>query len=98
MTIQELKAKITAIDNQIGELNTQKYEVQKELKDAVQAAFESEQGVKSGDPIETRSGTKMFYDGFVFDAFRNIVCVCHPMKNDGTASKAIRHLMWSDFK
>lgn len=98
MEIKELKAKISAIDNQIGELKAQKYEVQKELKDAVQAAFESEQGVKPGDPIVTRSGTKMFYEGFVFDAFHDIVCVCHPVKNDGTASKAIRHLQWSDFK
>ena len=98
MEIKELKAKISAIDKQIGELKAQKFEVQKELKDAIQAAFESEQGVKSGDPIETRNGTKMFYVGFEFDAYNRIVCVCHPTKNDGTASKAIRHLIWSDFR
>jgi len=50
-----------------------------------------------GDPIKTRSGETMFYDGFIFDSFRSIVCLCHPAKKDGTASKAIRHMIWSDF-
>ena len=97
MDIKELKARISAIDSQIAGLKAQKYEVQRELKDAVQAAFESERGVRPGDLIETRSGT-MFYGGFEFDAFCSIVCVCHPVKNDGTASKAVRHMTWSDFK
>ena len=97
-TIQELKDKVKVIDNQIGELNQKKREVQKELKEAIQASFEAEHGVKQGDPIETRSGETMFYDGFIFDAYQSIICLCHPAKKDGTASKAIRHMIWSDFK
>lgn len=97
MTIPELKDKIKSIDQKIGELNTQRRETMVELKDAVQAAFEAEHMVKPGDPIMTRRNGKMFYDGFAIDAFRSIVCICHPVKNDGTASKASRHMQWSDF-
>ena len=96
-TIQELREKITVIDNQIAKLQQGKREVQSELKDAIQASFEAEHGVKQGDPIKTRSGETMFYDGFIFDAFRSIICLCHPAKKDGTPSKAIRHMIWSDF-
>jgi hypothetical protein len=96
-TIQELIEKIKVIDNQIAKLQQGKREIQIELKYAIQASFETEHGVKQGDPIKTRSGETMFYDGFIFDSFRNIVCLCHPAKKDGTASKAIRHMIWSDF-
>ena len=96
-TIQELREKITVIDNQIAKLKQGKCEVQYQLKDAIQASFEAEHGVKHGDPIKTRRGETLFYDGFIFDSFRNIACLCHPAKKDGTASKAIRHMTWSDF-
>ena len=96
-TIQELREKITVIDNQIAKLQQSKREVQYELKDAIQASFEAEHGVKPGDRIKTRSGKTMFYDGFTFDSFRRIVCLCHPAKKDGTASKVPRLMIWSDF-
>ena len=59
--------------------------------------YEAEHGVKQGDPIKTRGGDTMFYDGFVFDAFGSIVILCHAAKKDGTASKTIHHRYLSDF-
>lgn len=61
-TIQELREKITVIDNQIAKLQQAKREVKSEQKDAIQASFEAEHGVKPGDPIQTRSGETMFYE------------------------------------
>ena len=96
-TIQEIIEKITVIDNQIAKLKQDRSELRDELKYAVQARFEAEHGVKHGDPIKTRGGETMFHDGFVFDAFGNIVILCHAAKKDGTASKTIHHRYLSDF-
>lgn len=96
-TIQELREKITVIDNQIAKLKQDRRELRDELKEAIQASFEAEHGVKHGDPIKTRGGETMFYDGFVFDAFGNIVILCHATKKDGTASKTIHHRYECDF-
>lgn len=97
MTIKEIRDRMKVIDDQITILKLQKREFKEKLKDAIQASFEAEHGVKKGDPIKTRLGTTMFYDGFIFDSCQSIVCRCRPAKKDGTASKAIRHMMWSDF-
>ena len=97
MTIQEIREQIRVIDNQISILKAKKREYECELKDTIQASFEAEYMVKPGDPIKTRGGETMFYEGFTFDAYNDIVCLCHPAKKDGTASKAVRHMMWSDF-
>ena len=96
-TIQEIIEKITAIDNQIAKLEQDRRELRDELKDANQARFEAEHGVKQGDTIKTRGGVTMFYDGFVYDAFGSIVILCHAAKKDGTASKTIHHRYLSDF-
>jgi len=97
-TIQELKEKIKAIDGKIGMLNREKNEVKAELKDAAQAAFETQMMIKPGDPIQTNRGETVFYGGFVFNAFGNIVILCHPPKKDGTASHLIGHYRCCDFK
>lgn len=97
MTIQEIREQIRIIDNQISILKTKKREYVCELKDAIQASFEAEHMVKPGDPIKTRGGETMFYEGFTLDAYQDIICLCHPAKKDGTASKAVRHMIWSDF-
>lgn len=97
-TIQELKEKIMAIDEKIGILKREKDEVKAELKDATQAAFEAQMMIKPGDPIQTKLDETVFYDGFVFDSWGGIVILCHPKKKDGTASQAILHYMWGDFK
>lgn len=97
MTIQELREKMKVIDNQIAKLKQAKREVKEQLKDAIQASFEAANMVKPGDPIKTLGGETMFYEGFTFDAYQDIICLCHPAKKDGTASKAVRHMTWRDF-
>jgi len=97
MTIQDIKANIAAIDKEISDLQQKRCEWNEELRKAVQAAFEAQHNVKPGDLMETRDG-KVFYDGFIIDSWKNILTLCHPVKNDGTASKAIRHISWEDFK
>lgn len=97
MTIQEIREQIRVIDNQIAKLKQDRSELRDELKYAKQARFEAEHGVKQGDPIKTRGGETMFYDGFIYDAFGSIVILCHASKKDGTASKTIHHRYESDF-
>ena len=88
---------MTAIDNQIAKLQQAKREVKEQLKDDIQAAFEAEHSVKPGETTKTWRGETMFYEGFVFDSYNSIVCLCHPVKKDGTASKTTRYKLWSDF-
>jgi len=96
-TIEEISEYIAEIDNEIRELQKRRH-IQKEiLRDTMQAAFEAQHMVKPGDRMATTAGT-MFYDGFVLDQRDNVYVLCHPVKNDGTASKAIRHMSWQDFK
>ena len=96
-TIEEISEYIAEIDNEIRELKKRRH-IQKEiLRDTMQAAFEAQHMVKPGDRMETTAGT-MFYDGFVLNQRDNVYALCHPVKNDGTASKAIRHMSWQDFK
>lgn len=96
-TIEEISQYIAEIDNEIMELQKRRH-IQKEiLRDTMQAAFEAQHMVKPGDRMATTAGT-MFYDGFVLDHRDNVYALCHPVKNDGTASKAIRHMSWQDFK
>lgn len=96
-TIEEISEYIAEIDNEIRELQKRRH-IQKEiLRDTMQAAFEAQYMVKPGDRMATTAGT-MFYDGFVLGQCDNVYVLCHPVKNDGTASKAIRHMSWQDFK
>ena len=96
-TIEEISEYIAEIDNEIRELQKRRH-IQKEImRDTMQAAFEAQHMVKPGDRMATTAGT-MFYDGFVLDQRDNVYVLCHPVKNDGTASKAIRHMSWQDFK
>lgn len=68
-----------------------------ELKNAMQQVFEQRLGIKKGDVITTNAGTKYYYDEFIIDAFDDIFVLCHPVKNDGTASKATRHIFYGEF-
>lgn len=68
-----------------------------ELKNAMQQVFEQRLGIKKGDVITTNAGTKYYYDEFIIDAFDDIIVLCHPVKNDGTASKATRHKFYGEF-
>ena len=71
--------------------------IQEELKERMQQVFEERLGIKSGDIITTDSGTKYFYDQFIIDPYGSIYVLCHPAKNDGTPSKAIRHMFYGEF-
>ena len=68
-----------------------------ELKNAMQQVFEQRLGVKSGDIITNKAGTKYYYDSFIIDAFDDIVVLCHPVKKDGTASQTNRHIFYGEF-
>lgn len=96
-TIEEISEYIAEIDNEIRELQKRRHIQMEILRDTMQAAFEAQHMVKPGDRMATTAGT-MFYDGFVLDQRDNVYVLCHPVKNDGTASKAIRHMSWQDFK
>jgi len=71
--------------------------INEELKDAMQQVFEQRLGVKEGDILTTKAGTKYFYECFIIDSWSNIFVLCHPVKNDGTASKAVRHIFYGEF-
>lgn len=71
--------------------------INEELKDAMQQVFEQRLSVKEGDILTTSAGTKYFYERFIIDSWGNIFVLCHPTKNDGTASKAIRHIFYGEF-
>ena len=70
--------------------------IKEELRNAMQQDFEQRLGVKEGDIITTRQGTKYYYERFIIDAYGCISVLCHPQKNDGTASKAIRHIFYKE--
>ena len=96
-TIEEINEYIAEIDSVIRKLRERRH-IQKEiLRDTMQAAFEAQHMVKPGDKMNTVVGT-MFYDGFTLDQRDNVYVLCHPVKNDGTASKAIRHMSWENFR
>lgn len=97
MTIQELREKRMAINNQIAKLVQAKREIQDKLKDTIQASFEAEHGVKPGDIIKTQNGEALFYDGVAVSKYDNIILLCHPAKKDGTTSKFVRYMRFCDF-
>lgn len=66
-----------------------------ERREAAQAIFEAEKHVKAGDPIMTKEGKKVFYQGFSkeFDSLVEVL----DSKKDGTPSKRIGHYTTSEF-
>ena len=68
-----------------------------ELRNAMQQVFEQRLGVKSGDIITTKAGTKYYYNRFVINSFGDIVVLCHPLRKDGTASVNQRHIFYGEF-
>jgi len=71
--------------------------ISEELRAAMQQVFEQRLGVKSGDIITNKAGTKYYYDSFIIDVFGDIVVLCHPTKKDGTASRTNRHIFYGEF-
>lgn len=97
MTAEEIKAQIEETKRKTGDLQSKKNYLIGQLKEAMQVEFEAKHGVKSGDQLTTKAGTVFYYDRFVIDAFGYVVILCHPVKKDGTASKADRHVGEHEF-
>lgn len=97
MNVKEIESKISEIDEKISGLRSQKADLMAQLRDAKQIEFEAKHGVKSGDKVTTKGGTTYFYERFIIAAYGWITILCHPVKKDGTASKADRHLSDVDF-
>ena len=92
MTAKEIKDQIEQTKKEIADLNGKKYDLTEQYRDALQSEFEAKHGVKSGDKLTTKNGTVYYYDKFTIDTFDDVVILCHPVKKDGTASKAGRHI------
>ena len=97
MEVKEIESKISEIDGKISGLRSQKADLMGQLRDAKQIEFEAKHGVKSGDKVTTKGGTTYVYERFIIGAYGWITILCHPVKKDGTASKADRHLSDVDF-
>lgn len=97
MEVKEIESKISEIDGKISGLRNQKADLMAQLRDAKQIEFEAKHGVKSGDKVTTKGGTTYFYERFIIAGYGWIAILCHPVKKDGTASKADRHLSDVDF-
>lgn len=97
MKSEEIKAQIEQVSKEIYDQRAKKENLTEKYRNALQAEFEEAQGIKSGDKLITKSGVPVFYDCLIVDAIGQVVVFCHPVKNDGTASKAGRHLYIKDF-
>ena len=97
MTSIEIRKLIEAKQAEISKCKGEMQELNLQYKDALQIEFEREHSVKSGEKIDTKNGTPLFYEGFIIDAYGSVCVLCHPVKNDGTASKQDRHFSTSDF-
>ncbi len=97
MQVKEIESQIKEINGKMENLRSQKADLMGQLRDAKQIEFEAKHGVKSGDKLTTKDGTVYYYDRFIISCYGNIIVLCHPAKNDGTASKADRHLCEDDF-
>lgn len=97
MKVKELESQIDETNKKISDLRSKKAYLMGELRDAKQVEFETTHGVKSGDKLTTKGGTTYYYDRLIITAYSHILVLCHPVKNDGTASKADRHVDEEDF-
>lgn len=97
MKVKELESQIDETNKKIADLQGKKAYLMGELRDAKQVEFEAQHGVKSGDKMTTKVGTTYFYDRLIITAYGHILVLCHPVKNDGTASKADRHIDEENF-
>ena len=95
--VQSIMVRLANAKSEVRQAQEKVRSITEELKDAMQQVFEQRLGVKDGDIITTDGGTKYFYERFIIDSFGSIYVLCHPVKNDGTASKAIRHMFYGKF-
>ena len=97
MNVKEIKEQIEETKRKIGDLQGKKSYLANQLKEAMQVEFEARHGIKSGDKLTTKRGTAYFYDKFILDTFGYVMILCHPVKKDGTVSKADRHVSEHEF-
>ena len=95
--VQSIMVRLANAKSEVRQAQEKMRCINEELKDAMQQVFEQRLGVKDGDIITTDGGTKYFYERFIIDSFGSIYVLCHPVKNDGTASKAVRHMLYNEF-
>jgi hypothetical protein len=95
--VHSIEVRLADAKREVSEAKQKVRCINEELKDAMQQVFEQRLGVKDGDIITTKTGTKFYYERFFIDTFGEILILCHPVKNDGTASKAIRHMFYGEF-
>lgn len=93
----EIKANIDSVKDQMNYLRGDLEKLTRELVVSAEAEFESEKQVIRGDKIISKGGDVYFYDGFV-SSYGSAYILCHPVKKDGTASRAIRHIYPGDFE
>lgn len=95
--VKSIEVRLAEAEREASKAREKVHCIREELKDAMQQVFEQRLGVKDGDIITTKAGTKYFYERFIIDSWGNIFVLCHPVKNDGTASKAVRHIFYGEF-
>ena len=95
--VKSIEVRLAVAQREVRQAQEKVRCINAELKDAMQQVFEQRLGVKDGDVITTNAGTKYFYERFIIDSWGNIYVLCHPVKNDGTASKHIRHMFYGEF-
>lgn len=93
----EIKANIDSVKEQMNFLQDDLEKLTRELIVSAESEFESGKQVKRGDKINSKDGEPYFYDGFVA-SHGSLYILCHPVKKDGTASRAIRHIYPGDFE
>ena len=91
--VKSIEVRLADAKREVRKAEDKVHSISEELRAAMQQVFEQRLGVKSGDIITTiKSNTKYCYEKFL------VVCVlCHPIKKDGTPSKAIRHIFYGEF-
>ena len=87
----EIKANIGSVKEQMNFLRGDLEKLTRELVVSAETEFESEKQVKRGDKIISKGGETYFYDGFVA-SYGSLYILCHPVKEDGTASRAFRYI------
>jgi hypothetical protein len=95
--VKDIRTDLHNLEANISEMQTKRRKLMEELRDTLQQKFEIEKGVKDGDTITTINGKTFFYERFIIDAYGSILMLCHPAKNDGTASRQQRHMLPRDF-
>lgn len=94
-TIKQIDMDITEAMREHARILSVLSSLKAEKRETAQAIFEAEKHVKAGDPIMTKEGKKVFYQGFSkeFDSLVEVL----DSKKDGTPSKRVGHYLTTDF-